>query len=105
SVMQILVDFASYIDVPASEVAGGRVFAAERSAEQLRMFPPLLRVRTGEAAPPDAYVAARYRDRWFWIDDGDTQSKRALSALQLLFSLTETGTPQGAAPVVTIPAR
>ena len=105
SAMQILVDFASYIDVSSAEVADGRVFDPARSADQLRLFPPLLRVRTGEVAPPDAYVWARYRDQSFWIDDRDEQSKRALSALMVLFSLTETGTPQAAAPVVTIPAR
>lgn len=105
SPMQILVDGASYIDVPAADTADGRVFTPERSAEQLRLFPPLLRVRTGEAAPPDAYVAVRYRERWFWIDDRDTQSKRVLSGLLLLFSLTETGAPQSAPPLVTVPVR
>ena len=24
-----------------------------------------------ERAPPDAYAAVPYRDRWFWIDAGD----------------------------------
>lgn len=105
SPVRILVDFASYIDVPATDAADDRVFMPERSAEQLRLFPPLLHVRTGEAAPPDAYAAIRYRGRWFWIDDRDTESKRALSALLLLFSLTETGAPQSAPPIVTIPAR
>jgi len=105
SPLQILVDFASYIDVPAADTADGRVFTPERSAEQLRLFPPLLDVRTGEAAPPDAYVAIRYRDRWFWIDDRAMQSKHTLSALLLLFSLTETGAPQSAPPLVTIPTR
>ena len=105
SAMQILVDFASYIDVAPAEVADGRVFDPARSDDQLRVFPPLLRVRTGETAPANAYIGARYRDQWFWIDDRDEPSKRALSALMVLFSLTETGTPQPAPPVVTIPAR
>ena len=46
----------------------------------------------------------RYRGQWFWIDDRDQQSKRTLSFLMLLFSLTE-GAPTQPAPVVTIPAR
>jgi hypothetical protein len=69
------------------------------------MFPPLMRVHNSEEAPADAYVALRYRDSWFWIDDRDWRSKAVLNALMLMFSLTETGAQQSAAPVVTIPAR
>jgi hypothetical protein len=103
--VRILVDFASCIDVPSTDAAEGRVFTPDRSAEQLRVFPPLLRVHTGETAPPDAYTAVHYRGRWFWIDDRDPQSNRALSALLLLFSLTETSAPQSAPPLVTVPVR
>ena len=57
------------------------------------------------APPPDAYIALRYRQRWFWIDDRDWPSKAALNAVMTLFSLTESGVAQSVAPVVTIPAR
>ena len=105
SALQVLTDFASYIDVPASEVAEGSVYAPPRSAEQERMFPRLLHVRSGDVAPANAHVSVRYRDQWFWIDDRDVQSKALFNFLMLLFSLTETGTPQAGAPVVTVPAR
>jgi hypothetical protein len=78
--------------------------AAQRSAEQQRLFPPLLAVRHGDQAPEDAHVAVKFRGRSFWIDDRDLQSKRNLMFLMMAFSLTE-GTPTQAAPVVTIPAR
>jgi len=68
------------------------------------MFPPLLNVRHGAAAPEDAYVSIRYRNQWFWIDDRDPQSKAMFNSLLLMFSLTETAQTQ-AAPLVTIPAR
>ena len=61
-------------------------------------------MRNGEAAPADAYAAVRYRDRWFWIDDRDHQSKAMFTSVLFLLSLTETGQAQGG-PVVTIPAR
>lgn len=104
SVMQILSDFASYIDVPEEELAEGRVYRPQRTPEQRRLFPPILQVRNGPASPDDAYVAVRYRDRWFWIDDRDLRSKSMFNSILLLFSLTESGQPQPA-PLVTIPTR
>jgi hypothetical protein len=68
------------------------------------LFPALLHVRSAGHAPDDAFVAVKYREGWFWIDDRDHESKAAFSFLMLLFSLTETGTSQ-TAPIVTVPAR
>ena len=104
SVMEILIDLASYVDVPESDYAQGRVYRPLRTGEQDELFPPLLRVRHGAMVPEDAYVAARYRGGWFWIDDRDQQSKAMFTSVLYLLSLTETGQTQ-AAPVVTIPAR
>lgn len=101
SMLQIMVDFASYIDVPPSDVAEGRVYASQHEGEEAE-FPPLIRVRNSVSKPDDAYVSVRYRDRWFWIDDRDYPSKRMFTFLMFLFSLTETGGPQ-AAPIVTVP--
>ncbi len=64
---------------------------------------PVARVLSGEGAPADAYVAVRYRNHWFWIDDRDLASKRAFSFLKIFSSIAETGVaPQQ--PVLTIPA-
>ena len=104
SVMQVLMDFASYIDVPEADLAEGRAYRPQRSAEQERLFPPILRVRHGDNAPPDAYVSVRYRGRWFWVEDRDYQSKAMFTSVLFLLSLTETGQAQSG-PVVTIPAR
>ena len=104
SILQVLVDFGSYIDVPQSDVAEGRVSSASRTDEQQRMFPPLLAVRHGPSPPDDAYVAVPYRKQWWWIDDRDQRSKQILTFLMLMFSLTEGG-PSQSAPIVTVPAR
>lgn len=104
SMMQVLVDFGSYVDVPPRDVEEGRVYVAQRDAETQKLFPPLLRVHWSAKLPADAHVAVRYRDAWFWIDDRDHQSKAAFNFLMLLFSLTETGTTQSA-PLVTVPTR
>jgi hypothetical protein len=104
SILQVLIDIASYIDVPAADLTEGRVYSLQRTPEEERMFPKLLNVRNGPSAPDDAYVSIRYRNQWFWIDDRDPQSKSMFATLLLLFSLTETGQSQ-AAPLVTIPTR
>jgi hypothetical protein len=104
SILQVLVDFSSYIDVPEVDLAEGRVYHPARSPEQLALFPPLFKVRTGGEAPPDAYVSVRYRNARFWIDDRDQQSKSLFNSILLLFSLTETAQTQ-AAPLVTIPVK
>ena len=104
SILQVMTDLASTIEVPAADIVDGAVFVPQRSAEQERMFPALLNVRHGASPPDNAYVAIPYRKRWFWIEDRDQRSKQILSFLMLMFSLTE-GAPSQSAPVVTIPAR
>jgi hypothetical protein len=104
SMMQVLVDFGSYVDVPARDITEGRVYAPQSGEGREGLFPALLRVRWSDSAPDDAHVAVRYRDGWFWIDDRDHDSKATFTFLMLLFSLTETGTAQ-AAPIVTVPTR
>ena len=104
SVLQVLVDMASYVDVPDVDLAEGRVYGPKFTPEQEEMFPPLLKVRCGATAPGDAHVAVNYRNQWFWIDDRDSRSKQIFNFMMFMFSLTETGSTQ-AAPIVTVPAR
>jgi hypothetical protein len=104
SILQVLMDFASYIEVPTVDLAEGCVYGQQRTPEQERMFPPLLTVRGGPSAPGNAYVSVNYRNQRFWIDDRDRQSKQMFNYMMFMFSLTETGTPT-AAPIVMVPAR
>jgi hypothetical protein len=46
----------------------------------------------------------RYRGHWFWVDDDDAATKRAVSVVILLFSLADTGTGERL-PLITIPAQ
>jgi hypothetical protein len=104
SMLQIMIDVASYFDVPERDVADGRTVRIRRTAEDEKLFPAVMRVRESADQPADAFVSIRYRGHWFWIDDRDMESKRIFAFLMLMFSLTETGGSQ-AAPVLTIPAR
>ena len=104
SLLQVMVEYAAYIDVPESDISEGRVYAAKQgSAETKARFPPLTRVHNGASKPDDAFVAVFYRDHWFWIDDRDIYSKAMFQFLMTLFSFTERGESEQMAPVITVP--
>jgi hypothetical protein len=48
-----------------------------------------LRVQVTDTPPQDAYVAAQYDKRWFWIADNDIQSKYTFVIIMLLFSIAD----------------
>ena len=50
-----------------------------------------MRIHSGKDKPADAFAAVHYRDYWFWVDDGDLRTKRALTAVMFFFTLAETG--------------
>jgi len=103
SMLEILQELASYINVPEIHVAEQR--AAPNLADNIELagdVPPLICVRSDSEKPADPFVAVQYRDHWFWIDDRNFTSKKMFSFLMFLFTLAETGTPQQA-PVLTIP--
>jgi hypothetical protein len=64
---------------------------------------PVAHVHAVSERPADAYIATRYRDHWFWVDDRDLASKRIFTFLMVFSSIAETGAaPQ--VPILTIPA-
>lgn len=100
SMLQIMIELASYIDVPAKDVEEGRVaaFVDDNNPNA----PPLIRIHSGASRSDEAFVTVQYRDNWFWIDDTNLASKRIFSFLMMLMSLTETG-GQTSATIVTVP--
>jgi hypothetical protein len=63
-----------------------------------------VRIHSGSQKPSDAFAAIYYRDYWFWIENGDWPTKRALTAVMFFFTLSETGSPERL-PLITIPAQ
>ncbi len=103
SMMQILAAFASYVDVPESDLLShSAVPAVDNPNAESR--PQVVRIHSGKDKPAAAYAAVHYRDRWFWIDDGDWKTKRALTAVMFFFTLGETGGNENL-PLITIPAQ
>jgi hypothetical protein len=104
SMIQVMSEYASYIEVPPSDISEGRVYAPKRdSSEAKARFPPLIRVCSGASEPEDSFVAVSYRKHWFWIDDRDLNSKSSFYFLMLMFSSTERGGTGQAAPIITVP--
>ena len=104
SVLEIITDLSSYIDVPAAKVEQKRTFPSP--APEIvngAAVPPLMRILSSPQKPDDAFAAVPYGQDWYWIDDKDFASKRLFSFIMFLFTLTDTGERQGT-PVVTIPA-
>jgi hypothetical protein len=104
SLMEILLELGSYIEVPPKDLDAGCVLPALpwRIEKELEVS-PLIQIRSSREKPEAAYLAVSYRDSWFWIDDHDPRSKGMLTFMMILFSLAETGGPVQA-PLVTIPA-
>ena len=101
SMLQIMLEFAAYVDVPDADLASGK--ALPSMFEDGAMAPPM-QILSGPDRPAEAYAAVRYGRRWFWIADTDLRSKTWFGVVILLFSVADTGI-RGAAPVVTVPAQ
>jgi hypothetical protein len=63
-----------------------------------------VRIHSGKEEPAGAFAAVHYHDYWFWVDEGDFQTKRALTAVMFFFTLSDSGGSEKL-PVVTIPAQ
>lgn len=104
SMMQVMIELASQLEVPDVHVEENR--AAKTLSENISTegkTKRLISIKSGTEEPEDAFTAVKYRDWWFWIDDRDFASKRTFSFLMLLFSLMETDSRESM-PLVTIPA-
>lgn len=84
SVLGVMRQLAAGVEVPASDVAAGKVEGAVGDA-------PLLRVRWAAGRPDEAYLAIHYRGAWFYLADNDLASKSVFSLLQLLFAIQSAG--------------
>jgi hypothetical protein len=103
SMLQIMGAFASYLDVPEAHLKEHcAVPAFEDAAPATRRDG--VRIHSAKEKPADAFAAVRYRGHWFWIEDGDWQTKRALTAVMFFFTLAETGGNEKL-PLITIPAQ
>ena len=101
SMLQIIIKLATQIDVPPEHAADGRTVPSMQFGEEAGRQ-QLVRITSSTEEPKDAFVAVRYRDHWYSIDDRDFKSKSVFTFVMILFSLTESG-DNANLPVITIP--
>ena len=102
SMVEILSDISSTVEVPAEHVAEQRTPPTmEPEGEGIKGT--MVRILCSKERPGDDFAAVPYRGRWFWIDDRDYRSKKLFSFLMFVMTLNETGGKEGA-PIVTINA-
>jgi len=104
SMLQILSELSSYIEIPQSHIDENRAMGNFAAAADVKAgVVPMMHVHSSAEPPRDAFASVQYRNHWVWIDDKDVESKRVFSFLMYLLTLAEPGAPH-AAPVLTIPA-
>jgi hypothetical protein len=104
SLLEIIIELSSYIDIPQAHISEGRSFPTLMGHMDLNAeFGPLIEIHS-QTDPPkaqDSFVSVEHRGYHFWIDDRDLRSKRMFSFIMLLFTLVEP--KEALAPMVTIP--
>lgn len=100
SVLRILTELSSYVEVPVDHQASG---IAPPIGDAGADGPPRFRVLSGATKPCDPFAAVCYEGRWFWVEKSDYQSKRTMAYLVILLALADTGAKENL-PVITIQA-
>jgi hypothetical protein len=92
SMQEILRILAAGVQVPEEDLSAGRATPLRGlTPDEGEPVYPAVQIRSSLEQPGDSYAAARYRNRWFWIDDRDLESKRVFMFLMIFSSLAETG--------------
>jgi len=104
SMLQIMQAFASRLDVPEAHLKDHSAWPSLDAAPAAKGQQQNVRIHSGKEKPATAFAAVRYRDYWFWVDNGDLQTKRALTVVMFFFTLADTGSPEKL-PLITIPAQ
>ena len=104
SMLQIMQAFASHLDVPEAHLKDRSAWPSLENPSAPESSQHNVRVYSGKEKPANAFAAVRYRDHWFWVDNGDLRTKRALTVVMFFFTLADTGSPEKL-PLITIPAQ
>ena len=108
SIREILFYLSQGVEVPECHVENGLVTTTKNTDGSVfdwtELTGELMKIKSKKCAVPpcNAYVAVKYRDTWFYIEDNDLNSKSTFGLLIQLYDL-QSGDTEGAAPVLTLP--
>ena len=107
TVLGALYALSHAIDIPLSHEAQGLVtqsaVGAQETADWSTFNSGLFSVRTSPEKPETSAVTVFYRGHWYWIDDGDLDSKTTFNLLLFLLAL-QSAASDGVSPLLTIDA-
>jgi hypothetical protein len=104
SMLQIMQALASHAEVPEAHIKDRSAWPSIEQNSDADPARHKMRIQSGRDKPTNAYAAVRYRDHWFWVDNGDFMTKRALTVVMFIFTLADTGNSDKL-PLITIPAQ
>ena len=94
------------VAISEADQAAGRVTLTKDNEGRLfdwrQVTVDLFRTEVADEKPDNAAVSVQYRDRWFYVEDNDLQSKSTLMLIGQLFSLVAVEGKTDA-PVLTLP--
>ena len=101
SVMGMLMYLSRGVQVPQEDIMNHRVqtyrLADGTLFDWTEVTRGMMTVKSSKRHPLNAAVSVRYRNRWFYIDDTDVDSKQTLALLEEIFAL-RAGTVQNVQP-------
>lgn len=108
SMLGVLFYLSHSVQAPADHLQAGyieptKVRGTGAAFDWANVTRPLMTIKNSKDKPKSAYVAVRYRDYWFYIDDADRNSKATFGLLHYLISLQSNG-GNGRTPLLTLPA-
>ncbi len=94
------------IQVPNCDVSSGRVCSTKGIGGEIfdwkEVMCELITIQNSRSYPENAYVATKYKDFWFYIDDCDARSKKTFLLLLQLYNL-KSQEPKNIPPLLSLP--
>ena len=92
SVFSMIKTLSWFVDVPPEDIDRSialpiNLVTADDAIEQI----PMMHIYSSTKAPEDPFASVRYNNRWYWIDNTDTDLKRSFNYLNLMLNIMKSG--------------
>ncbi len=109
SIMSCMYYLSHGVQVPEDHVESGMVRpptcpGMDEDSRWQEMFCRLMNVKWSKFPPHNIFIAVKYHNIWFYIDDNDRSSKKTFALLMQLYNLNAI-VPNNRGPILTLPLR